>query len=57
MTSIKEKDYQHGNRAGTGPAKRMTGGDRTDDIEINNPDTPLKKRLRAAKAKREKLSH
>jgi len=52
MTSIKDKDYKHSNRAGTGPAKRMEGGDLTDDIEINNPDTPLKKRIKAEKTRR-----
>jgi hypothetical protein len=57
MTSIKEKDYEHGNRAGTGPAKKMVGGDLTDDIDINNPDTPEKKRIKTAKAKKEKGTH
>lgn len=57
MTSIKDKDYEHGNRAGTGPAKKMVGGDLTDDIDINNPDTPEKKRIKAAKAERDKEAH
>lgn len=43
MTSKKEEDYQHSNRAGTGPNKRMTGGDLTDDIDINDPCAPHKK--------------
>lgn len=46
MTLSKDKDYEHSNTAGNGPAKRMEGGDETDDIEINNPDTPLKKALK-----------
>lgn len=43
MTSKNEEDYQHSNRAGTGPAKRMTGGDQTDEIDINDPRAPHKK--------------
>lgn len=43
MTSKKDEDYKHSNRSGTGPAKRMTGGDLTDDIEINEPCAPHKK--------------
>ena len=46
MTSKKEEDYQHSNRAGTGPNKRMTGGDLTDDIDINDPCAPHKKSLK-----------
>lgn len=46
MTSIKEKDYEHSNERGNGPAERMTGGDQTDDIEINDPDTPIKKQVK-----------
>lgn len=42
MTSIKEKDYEHSNGRGNGPAERMTGGDATDDIDINDPNTPVK---------------
>jgi len=42
MTSIKEKDYEHSNARGNGPAKRMEGGDLTDDIEINDPNVPVK---------------
>lgn len=46
MTSINEKDYMHSNARGNGPAKRMEGGDQTDDIEINDPNTPLKQQLK-----------
>ncbi|MEN0037948.1 MAG: hypothetical protein AAGC78_12820 [Cellvibrio sp.] len=46
MTSKKDEDYQHANRARTGPAKRMTGGDLTDDIEINDPCAPHKKQAK-----------
>jgi len=46
MTEKKDTDYQHSNRAGTGPAKRMTGGDLTDDIDINDPCAPHKKNLK-----------
>lgn len=42
MTSIKEEDYKHSNECGNGPAKRMTGGDLTDDIQINDPNFPVK---------------
>jgi len=49
MTSIKEIDYKHSNARGNGPAKRMEGGDQTDDIEINEPDTPIKQKLRKEK--------
>lgn len=51
MTSIKEKDYEHANERGNGPRARMEGGDLTDDIDINNPDSPLKKKITKAKAK------
>jgi len=44
MTSIRELDYEHANERGNGPRNRMEGGDLTDDIEINNPDNPLKKK-------------
>ena len=53
MTTIKEKDYKHSNSRGNGPAKRMTGGDQTDDIHINDPDTPLKKHLKKEKSAQE----
>lgn len=42
MTSIKQKDYEHSNVRGNGPAERMTGGDFTDDIDINDPNKPVK---------------
>lgn len=44
MTSITEQDYQHASERGNGPKARMEGGDLTDDIEINDPDSPLKKK-------------
>lgn len=46
MTSITEQDYEHANARGNGPRNRMEGGDLTDDIEINDPDSPLKKKLK-----------
>ncbi len=42
MTSIREKDYVHPNERGNGPKTRMEGGDETDDISINDPDTRTK---------------
>ena len=42
MTSIKETDYQHPNERGNGPKERMEGGDLTDDIDINDPETRKK---------------
>jgi hypothetical protein len=39
MTSSTEKDYDHANEQGNGPKERMEGGDLTDDIDINDPDT------------------
>lgn len=44
MTIITELDYDHANERGNGPKNRMAGGDLTDDIEINDPDSPLKKK-------------
>lgn len=44
MTIITELDYEHANERGNGPKNRMEGGDLTDDIEINNPDNPFKKK-------------
>jgi hypothetical protein len=49
MTSIKEIDYKHSNARGNGPAKRMEGGDQTDDIEINEPNTPIKQKVKKEK--------
>lgn len=43
MTSITEQDYKHANERGNGPRNRMEGGELTDDIQINDPDSPLKK--------------
>lgn len=43
MTAKKDTDYRHSNGAGSGPAERMTGGDLTDDISINDPCAPHKK--------------
>jgi hypothetical protein len=42
MTSKKETDYQHANERGNGPKERMEGGDLTDDIDINDPETRKK---------------
>lgn len=42
MTSTQEKDYIHANERGNGPKARMEGGDQTDDISINDPDTRSK---------------
>lgn len=39
MTSKKEIDYAHANETGNGPKERMEGGDETDDLFINDPDT------------------
>lgn len=50
MTSIKEKDYEHTNERGNGPKARMEGGDLTDDIDINDPDSPFKKKITKKKA-------
>ncbi|MEN0036703.1 MAG: hypothetical protein AAGC78_06530 [Cellvibrio sp.] len=43
MTSKKDENYQQSNPAKSGPAERMTGGDLTDDIEINDSCAPYKK--------------
>ena len=43
MTSKKNEDYLHSNASKSGPAERMTGGDLTDDIDINDPCAPHKK--------------
>lgn len=48
MTSIKETDYKHPNERGNGPKERMEGGDLTDDIDINDPET-REKHLRGIK--------
>lgn len=44
MTIITEQDYEHANERGNGPKNRMEGGDLTDDIEINDPDSLFKKK-------------
>lgn len=44
MTFITEQDYEHANECGNGPKNRMEGGDLTDDIDINDPNSPLKKK-------------
>lgn len=44
MTSITEQDYKRANERGNGPKNRMEGGELTDDIEINDPESPLKKK-------------
>jgi len=48
MTSVKETDYKHANERGNGPKERMEGGDLTDDIDINDPET-RKKHLKGIK--------
>lgn len=42
MSSIKEQDLDHANERGNGPKDRMEGGDQTDDIDINDPETRRK---------------
>lgn len=42
MTSKQKTDYQHANERGNGPKERMEGGDQTDDIDINDPETRKK---------------
>jgi hypothetical protein len=42
MSSTKDKDYDHANDRGNGPKERMEGGDQTDDIDINDPETRKK---------------
>jgi hypothetical protein len=56
MTSVREKDYVHPNERGNGPKARMEGGDETDDISINDPDTRSKelRRIKASKNKTNK---
>lgn len=39
MSSQKDKDYEHSNERGNLPKERMEGGDQTDDIDINDPET------------------
>lgn len=48
MTFIKETDYTHSNERGNGPKERMEGGDQTDDIDINDPQS-REKHLRGIK--------
>lgn len=50
MTSITQLDYQHANERGNGPKYRMEGGDMTDDISINDPDNPFKKKRKKVTA-------
>lgn len=42
MSSIKDQDYEHPNERGNGPKDRMEGGDQTDDIDINDPQSRAK---------------
>ena len=42
MTLSKDVDYVHPNERGNGPKKRLEGGDITDDISINDPDSLLR---------------
>jgi hypothetical protein len=51
MASIREKDYIHSNERGNGPKVRMAGGDQTDDISINDPNNPFKKKPKKAEPK------
>jgi hypothetical protein len=44
MTLITQQDYKHANERGNGPKCRMEGGDMTDDISINDPNNPFKKK-------------
>lgn len=44
MTLLREVDYEHANERGNGPKERMEGGDLTDDIYINDPNNPFKKK-------------
>lgn len=53
MTSIKEKDYNHANQRGNGPKARMEGGDQTDDISINDPDSLLRPELTKKQEKKD----
>lgn len=53
MTSIKEKDYNHANQRGNGPKARMEGGDQTDDISINDPDSLLRPELTKKQKKKD----
>ena len=48
MKSTNETDYDHANKRGNGPKERMEGGDQTDDIDINDPET-REKHLRGIK--------
>ncbi|MES2824985.1 MAG: hypothetical protein V4732_15375 [Pseudomonadota bacterium] len=56
MTSVREKDYVHPNERGNGPKARMEGGDQTDDISINDPDTRTKemRKIKVGKKKTNK---
>lgn len=54
MTSTREKDYVHPNERGNGPKARMEGGDETDDISINDPDTRTKE-MRKIKVGKKKI--
>jgi hypothetical protein len=56
MTFIKEKDYTHANERGNGPKARMEGGDQTDDISINDPDSLLRPELTKKQEKKDPLA-
>ncbi len=53
MTSNREKDYVHSNERGNLPKARMEGGDETDDISINDPDTRTKEMRKIKFAQKE----
>jgi hypothetical protein len=55
MTFIKEKDYNHANERGNGPKARMEGGDQTDDISINDPESLLRPELTKKQEKKAPL--
>lgn len=54
MSSTKDKDYEHPNERGNGPKERMEGGDKTDDIDINDP-VSREKHLKGIKQQAKKL--
>ena len=55
MSATKDKDYAHTNVRGNGPKERMEGGDQTDDIDINDPET-RKKHLEGIKQEEKKYT-
>lgn len=57
MTSNRETDYVHSNERGNAPKARMEGGDETDDIAINDPDTRARemRKIKSDQKKAEKF--